>query len=276
MKLIINADDFGMSETVNSAIIEGLTSGILTSTTIMANMPAFESGIKKLSELKNVGTGVHLNIIEYKTIQKNLKENSKLYDKNGCFNNGFIQMLLKSYDKSFMAEVEQEFRQQIEAVLKYIKPDHLDSHVHTHGIPKIFELVCKLAKEYDIPKVRTQYEYIYQAKNHSHFSKPAYYINFIKIFLLNTFTIINRNTAKKYGIKTNDCVIGVGYTSMMDSNTIKYGIDKLKNTNKILEVICHPDMNKNRKSNLTEYKAVLDESLKAYISEIEKISYKDL
>ena len=148
MELIINADDFGMSRTVNQAIVDGYNNGILTSTCIMANMPAFEDAIRKLNQIEGIGLGVHLNIIEYKTILKTLEKNSKLYDKEGRFNNGFIQMIIKSFDDDFMFEVEQEFRAQIETVLQYAKPDHLDSHVHTHAIPRIFNLVCKLAKEY--------------------------------------------------------------------------------------------------------------------------------
>ena len=274
MKIIINADDFGMSKTVNEAIVEGYQQGILSSTCIMANMPGFNDAIHKLKDIEGIGIGVHLNIIEHKTMLKTKEINSKLYDKNGFFNNGFIQMIIKSYDEDFMFEVEHEFRTQIESVLKHTKVDHLDSHVHTHAIPQIFNLVCKLAQEYKIPCVRTQFEHIYIAKNHNEWLNIKYYINLIKILILNFFTIINRETIKKYDLKTNDCVIGVGYTSMMDKDTIKSGIEKIKNTDKILEIICHPDKDENRPSNFVEYKTVIDDELKKQI--IEKTSYKNM
>ena len=276
MELIINADDFGMSRTVNQAIVDGYNNGILTSTCIMANMPAFEDAIRKLGQIEGIGLGVHLNIIEYKTILKTLEKNSKLYDKEGRFNNGFIQMIIKSFDDDFMFEVEQEFRAQIETVLQYAKPDHLDSHVHTHAIPRIFNLVCKLAKEYGIPCVRTQFEHPYYAKNHKKdFLKINYYVNMIKILILNTFTLINRFTVKKYGLKTNDCVIGVGYTAMMDENTIFSGIKKVADNNELLEVICHPDTNEKRPSNLKEYQAVTNENLKQFIQSLKTCSFKN-
>lgn len=276
MELIINADDFGMSRTVNQAIVDGYNNGILTSTCIMANMPAFEDAIRKLNQIEGIGLGVHLNIIEYKTILKTLEKNSKLYDKEGRFNNGFVQMIIKSFDDDFMFEVEQEFRAQIETVLQYAKPDHLDSHVHTHAIPRIFNLVCKLAKEYGIPCVRTQFEHPYYAKNHKkYFLKINYYVNMIKILILNTFTLINRLTVKKYGLKTNDCVIGVGYTAMMDENTIFSGIKKVANNNELLEVICHPDTNEKRPSNLKEYQAVTNENLKQFIQSLKTCSFKN-
>ncbi|MCR5261797.1 MAG: ChbG/HpnK family deacetylase [Candidatus Gastranaerophilales bacterium] len=276
MKIIINADDFGMSRTVNQAIVEGYNNGILTSTCIMANMPSFEDAVRKLKDIDGIGLGVHLNIIEHKSILKTREKNSKLYDKDGKFNNGFLKMIIKSFDEDFMFEVEQEFRAQIEAVLEYAKPDHLDSHVHTHAIPKIFELVCKLAKEYNIPCVRTQFEHVYLCKNRNFFFNKNYYINLIKICILNFFTLINRRTLKKYGLKSNNCVIGVGYTGMMDDNTIKGGVERVKNSDEVLEVICHPDKNENRPSNIKEYNAVTNENLKEYINTYNKISYKAL
>ncbi|MGN0005492.1 MAG: carbohydrate deacetylase [Candidatus Gastranaerophilaceae bacterium] len=278
MKLIINADDFGMSKTVNEAIVEGYNNGILSSTCIMANMPAFEQAVKSLEKMPNIGLGIHLNIIEKKTLlQTSSRENgSKLYDKDGKFYNGFLQMIIKSFDDDFMVEVEHEFRTQIEAVLKYAKPDHIDSHVHTHAIPKIFELVCKLAKEYDIPRVRTQFEYPYLAKNHRDWFNPKYYINLIKIFILNVFTVINRGTLYKYGLKSNDRVIGVGYTGMMDKDTILSGIEASKDCDCVLEVICHPDLNEDRVSNRNEYFAVTDKELQDKIKEYNVITYRDI
>ena len=78
MKVIINADDFGMSRTVNQAIVDGYNNGILTSTCIMANMPSFEDAIRKLKDIEGIGLGIHLNIIEHKTILKTREKNSKL------------------------------------------------------------------------------------------------------------------------------------------------------------------------------------------------------
>ncbi|MBQ2645620.1 ChbG/HpnK family deacetylase [bacterium] len=276
MKVIINADDFGMSRTVNQAIVDGYNNGILTSTCIMANMPSFEDAIRKLKDIEGIGLGIHLNIIEHKTILKTREKNSKLYDKDGKFNNGFIQMIVKSFDDDFMFEVEQEFRTQIESVLEYAKPDHLDSHVHIHAIPKIFDLVCRLAKEYGIPCVRTQFEHIYFSGNKNVFLQPKYYINLIKIAILNFFTLINKHTLTKYNLKSNDCVIGVGYTSMMNEDTIFQGVEKIKHSEEKLEIICHPDLNKERLSNYTEYKAVTNKNLQNYLNNFEKISYKEL
>lgn len=277
MKLIINADDFGMSKTVNDAIVNGFNNGIISSTSIIVNMPATEHAIKCLEKMPDIGLGIHLNVIERKTIRKtHLRENnSKLYDKDGRFNNGFLNLFIKSFDEDFMFELENEFRLQIETVLKYANPDHIDSHVHVHAIPNIFELVCKLAKEYGISSIRTQFEYPYIARKYKDLLNIKYYINLIKIIILNIFTLINKKILRKYGLKTNDRIIGVGYTGMMDNDTILTGI-KTSDEQNILEIICHPDLCEERFSNFTEYKTVTDKNLQEKIKNHNIITYKDL
>ena len=67
--------------------------------------------------------------------------------------------------------MEEEYRLQIEEGLKHFKPKHIDSHVHMHAIPNLFKIVCKLAKEYDIPYIRTQFEKPYLIPDMKMFSK---------------------------------------------------------------------------------------------------------
>ena len=61
-KLIINADDFGYCESVNHGIISSHINGIVTSTTIMANMPGFNHAVKLLEDFDTLGCGVHMTL----------------------------------------------------------------------------------------------------------------------------------------------------------------------------------------------------------------------
>ena len=63
-----------------------------------------------------------------------------LTDLNGDFSSGYLKLIYLSNQSFFLEQAEKEFRLQIEKVLKYTKVDHLDSHVHVHAIPNIFEL----------------------------------------------------------------------------------------------------------------------------------------
>ena len=235
-KFILNADDFGMSKEYNNAVLDGINNGILTSASLCANGNFFEDAVNNIvPQSKNLSVGVHLNIIE----GKSLTTCPQLTDSNGNFNNGYISLILKSFDKSFMQEVETEFRAQIEKIKASVRIDHIDSHVHTHAIPNIFKLTAKLAAEYDIPYIRTQWESPYvvpSIKKHLNMKYPP---NILKIILLNSFTVINRCTLKQYNLKTNDYLIGVGYTGMMDNITLEYGLKRL-NKNCVAEALIHP------------------------------------
>ena len=244
-KFILNADDFGMSYAFNRAILEGFNDGFLKSASLVANGEAYDDAIKRIIPNCNnqggaLGVGIHLNIIEGYSLCNDLSE---LTDDSGKFNNSWGKILLKSlntkYD-TFMEQVEKEFRTQIEKVQKDKHITHIDSHVHVHAIPKIFELVCRLAKEYGIPQIRTQFERPYIIPDIFIHLNKKYYINLIKLIILNIFTLINENKVKQYNLKTNDYLIGVTYTSLMNSLAVSCGLMAIDYENITVEALIHP------------------------------------
>ncbi len=240
-KFILNADDFGMSEAYNRAILEGYSSGILKSASLVANGEAFEEAWKKvIPACPDLGVGIHLNVIEGKSLCLGL---DRLTDEEGNFNNSYVQLLLKSLNKKdavFMEQLEKEFRAQIEEVMKHTKVTHIDSHVHVHSIPAIFELVCKLASEYGIKQIRSQYEKPYIIPDVFKHLNLKYPVNLIKVMLLNFFTLLNESKVHKYQLNTNDYLIGVAYTSMMNSLTVSYGLMAIKYDRVTVEALIHP------------------------------------
>lgn len=235
-KFILNADDFGMSKAFNRAVLEGYHNGFLTSASLCANGKAFNAAVNEIiPECPNLGIGIHLNIMEGRSLTKA----PMLTNKRGKFNNSYLKLMLMSNDHQFLEQIEYEFRTQIETVMNYTKVDHIDSHVHTHAIPNIFKLTAKLAKEYKIPYIRTQHEEMYfvpSVKKHLNFKYPP---NILKILLLNGFSKINKKTALEYGLKTNDYLLGVGYTGLMDSMTVEYGLKAIEE-NCLVEALIHP------------------------------------
>ena len=241
-KLIINADDFGISKETNLAIKQGFDTGIITSTSLIVNLESFEHAIFDILPYCNsLDVGFHFNIIE----GKSLTNQPLLCDENGFFNNKYGQLIIKSFNKEFLKQVEIEFRAQIEKALSHTKISHIDSHVHTHAIPNIFKLVSKLAKEYNIPFIRTQKEIPYIVWKKSFNTK--FIVNIIKNILLNTFTLANKTT------KTNNYFIGVLYTGFMDEEAILKGLSKIKKDNTITEVIFHPTTDENKQNNYKEF-----------------------
>ena len=259
-KFILNADDFGMSNGFNKAVLDGYNSGFLTSASLCANGEAFGPAVNEIiPECNNLGIGVHLNIIEGKSLLNGEK-----------FNDGYLKLIYLANNPSFLEQTEKEFRLQIEKVLKYTKVDHLDSHVHVHAIPNFFELTCKLAKEYDIKQVRTQFEKFYLVPDIVKHLNIKYPPNILKVILLNTFTLKNRETIKQYGLQTNDYIIGVGYTGMMNDNTIYHGLCAI-NEDAVVEALIHPcnfDNLKKKDQRQTEFMITQNMDLKDKIQRL--------
>lgn len=262
-KIITTADDLGIDKETNEAIKDCFENGVLTSSCLMAVGNAFEDAVENVIKThKDLEIGVHLDIIECKALTQ--KGKSTLTDENGNFNNSYIGMLLKSFDKKFLKEVEEEFNAQIEKILSTgVKPTYINTHVHTHSIPNLFKIICKSAEKYSIPNVRTQGELPYYTKGLKRHTSIRYCLNIIKNILLNTFTFINKIELKKYNIKTNKYFLGVLYTGQMDEETIIAGVERLPE-DAVAEVICHPSTNPEKPRHYKEYKGLTSKRLKEF------------
>ena len=152
--LIINADDFGLSSIVNRAILASMEEGLVTSTSMMANMPGFEHGVGLARVHARLAgrIGVHLNLTEGQPLSEPIL-GCPLFCTDGWF--GYQRTPLFYLGKKTREAVYLEFKAQVERVLDAgIKPTHLDSHHHIHTEWALAPSVRRLALEYKIPRIR--------------------------------------------------------------------------------------------------------------------------
>jgi predicted glycoside hydrolase/deacetylase ChbG (UPF0249 family) len=143
MKLIVNADDYGMTKGVNLGIIEAHKNGIVTSTTLMVTMPEVEHGLALSKDYPNLGIGLHLNC----TLSKPLTDCKSLIKENGDFYKPRENPNQDLFDEE---EIYQEFLAQYELFVKLVgrKPTHIDSHLYAHQVyPKAKAAALRLANE---------------------------------------------------------------------------------------------------------------------------------
>lgn len=152
-QVIVNADDLGFSQGITEGILLAHREGIVTSTTIVANMPASETAVTRLAESPDLGVGVHLNVSQGQPLSK---AGEALADADGVMRHSAAGVLLACTLRPWLLKaVENEFDAQIRWALDHgIRPTHLDSHRHSHGFPPIFARVARLAKRYRIRFVR--------------------------------------------------------------------------------------------------------------------------
>ncbi|MET3696339.1 hypothetical protein SAMN05877753_103418 [Bacillus oleivorans] len=144
MKLIVNADDFGYSEGVNHGIMEAFYHGVVTSATLMVNMPGAGHAFALKQANPSLGVGIHLVL----TCGKPLCEDvSSLMNEEGYFQKG----------KNFLDEAEpEEIRKELTAQFtRFVEqgglPTHIDSHHHVHAHEKVSPIVIEIAKKYSLP-----------------------------------------------------------------------------------------------------------------------------
>ena len=152
IKVIFNADDFGLTKGVNLGIIETFKNGPVGSTTIMAGADEFQHAVKLSQDNPGLKVGIHLTLTAMNSVggvyQTLTDEKGKLLPLS------IIEQRAREGSLN-LEEVEAELQAQIEKVLQSgIKPSHLDSHHHTHGLPGIQNVVMKMARRYGIHKIR--------------------------------------------------------------------------------------------------------------------------
>ena len=134
-RLIVNADDFGMSRGITDGIVHAHLNGFLSSTSLMPNMPAADYAVSRLGEIPALGVGVHLNICQGKPILP-AHEVPSLVDAKGNFNSPAVQARSLWLGRVDASEIESEFVAQIRWMKdRGIVPTHADSHQHMHMYP---------------------------------------------------------------------------------------------------------------------------------------------
>ncbi len=238
-KFILNADNFGKNSDYNRGVLNGYNNGFVTSASIVANGEAFDTAINEiLPECQQLSVGVHLDI----TQGKPLTDANLLIDNTGEFSSTFLSLIKAVNNDALLREIEAEFRAQIEKVQTVCKITHIDSVEHIHVIPKLFNLVCKLADEYSIPYVRTYKEELYFVRGLKYLINPHFYINLLKFIVISHYDSLDKVILKSYpNLRTNNNIIGITYSKIFDKLTLEEGLKTLDDEDDILvECFIHP------------------------------------
>jgi predicted glycoside hydrolase/deacetylase ChbG (UPF0249 family) len=143
-----------MSDAVNSGIVEAFRQGLVSSASLMANMPDFSAAVDAAHEEGlSDRLGVHLNLTEGIALTSALRSYPRFCDRDGTF--VWSHRGLWSLDSAETCTIAAEWRAQISALLAMgVRPSHLDSHHHVHTAWPLGTVAIALAREHSIPTVR--------------------------------------------------------------------------------------------------------------------------
>lgn len=152
MDLIINADDLGISPEVNRATFDLMKQNLVTSATLLANAPDLEEACVRLPEFSQCSFGAHLNITEFQPLSSSNKI-KPLLDHTGALN--LERFRQATIDPSLAEGIFEEFCAQIEKLVSLgVQLSHLDSHHYILSVPRLFPVLKRVQKKYQIRKVR--------------------------------------------------------------------------------------------------------------------------
>ncbi len=152
--MIINADDFGYSQSVNDAIVQSFDEGLISSTTVMANMPGFEEACALAHEKGLLAhVGAHLVLSEGQPLTERVRRCRRLCDASGSLSRsgGRAFWLSPSEREAVAAELGAQIQR---CRSEGLPVTHLDSHHHVHNEPAIGRIVIQLARAFGVPHVR--------------------------------------------------------------------------------------------------------------------------
>jgi hopanoid biosynthesis associated protein HpnK len=156
IRLIVNADDFGSSVSVNAGVERACREGIVTSASIMAGGPAFDDALARLDDLPQLGVGVHLTlsagraVLEPSAAPTLIGQGGALPKDAAAFARGFFSGRISR------ADVRAELAAQLARVSAAgVRVTHLDGHQHLHNFSGVAGVVVELAREFGIRAVRS-------------------------------------------------------------------------------------------------------------------------
>ena len=154
-KVIINADDLGISLAVNQRIEAAIKAGAITSSTIVANGPAFDDAVRIAMQYPQISFGVHLNVIEFAPLMnEGTFRKYGMISESGEFLEGAVYVV-PEYTDELKQAIYEEFNAQIIKVKQSgVRISHLDSHQHTHTIYDLRNVIMQLMTRHDVKKVR--------------------------------------------------------------------------------------------------------------------------
>ncbi|MGC5698726.1 ChbG/HpnK family deacetylase [Pseudomonas sp. NFXW11] len=151
-RVIVNADDFGLDPDYNQLTLRAFARGVISSATLMANMPAFADACRLAREHGLRGRiGLHFNLTHGAPLSPGMGQQRQFCNAQGEFELNLPRSQL-SLKPATAEAVRQELLAQWRSCLDQgLRPSHIDSHQHVHNLWPIAAIVARFAAEQGVP-----------------------------------------------------------------------------------------------------------------------------
>ncbi len=249
-KLIVNADDFGLTAGVNRAIVETHTAGVVSSTTLMANGLQFDDAVTLARATPSLSVGCHVVLVDGTPVSPThtvdtlrairSAEPENFYTSLSAF---AARATLGGFDRDQLVD---EVVAQIRKIQSTgLQVTHLDTHKHAHIFPEILNALLRAARICGVRAIRNPIVPIKALPARLFKGKPHLWKRYSQVRVLHTFARHFLKQTKRAGLLTPDGVLGVIETGASESGGFS---SLLRQTLAALpdgtwELVCHPGYN---------------------------------
>lgn len=238
-RLIVNADDFGLTAGVNRAILELHRAGMLTSTTLMAAAMAAKEATAIALATPSLGVGCHVVLVDGDPVLPPEAIPSLIDKRTGRLHatlGAFLERLMTGRINA--DEIEAEAAAQIALLQsKVIKLTHVDTHKHVHMFPAVLRPVLRAARAADIGAIRNPFEPAWSVR----VTPAAPWKRRMQVSALRLLEPTFRRMVAKAGLATTDGALGVLATGTLDAATVAFLLAHLPEGT--WELVTHPGVN---------------------------------
>jgi predicted glycoside hydrolase/deacetylase ChbG (UPF0249 family) len=245
--IYFHADDIGATPAVTTRLCDAWETGLVDGFSVFGDCDHPEILATRLAfrPERPARISAHLNLWEGQPLSP-ASDVPRLVDRSGYFNIEFTDLLRRRHERdqhALLAEIEREWRAQIERVGEMISPRRLaclDGHLHMHMAPQLFRLAVRLAGDYGISEIRNVREPFYLSRSSLEMRSKRFFVNCAKRTILWRFGRVNAVVAANAGLRSPDRMLGVLYSGLMSRANIIPGITAARRQGaKRIEVLVH-------------------------------------
>jgi len=269
-RLIVNADDFGLSSSVNEAVIRAHRDGILTSASLMVNEAGFDEAVKLAKENPKLGVGLHLTLLMGHSALPSGKIPG-LVNSRGEFSNNPVAVGMNYFFKRSLREhLRAEIHAQFEKFHKTGLPlDHVNGHLHFHLHPTIFKILMEDTEKFKIRHLRLTRDCLARSRR---MTQGKLFTRVTHAAIFEMLSSRARKPLQQHGIKRAQITFGLLQDSRVDEKYVLKLLDVLPPGDS--ELYSHPSLGEFKH----EFDALISPRVKEQIKKlgIELIRYQDL
>ncbi|HUQ49144.1 MAG TPA: ChbG/HpnK family deacetylase [Terriglobales bacterium] len=242
-RLIINADDFGLTPGVNQSIIECHGAGTVTSATLMASSSAYDDAVAKAKLHPSLRVGCHVTLVDSTPLLPTLQVSTLLAPRQQDFRQGIAgfaatALCNKLSPDQITAEATAQFRK---IQNSGIELTHFDTHKHTHMFPKVIKALLQAAKDCGIRAVRNPFVPLKALIFANFVRRPRLWVRYSQVRALRRFEESFHREVISAGLQTTQGTFGIIATGFLDHRLFNAIIGSIPPGD--WELVCHPGYN---------------------------------